>query len=70
MYIGSEIHLVVQAADFTWSGDVTRVNEGQPVPDFVTGALMAASGSHRSKTVVPLLTDPAHGIKTVVWDRG
>lgn len=70
MYIGSEVHLVVQAADFTWSGDVTHVNEGPEVPGFVTGAVMAAAGSHRSKTIVPHLTDPAQGIKIVVWDRG
>lgn len=70
MYIGSELHLVAQVADFTWSGDVTRVNEGPEVPGFITGAVMAAAGSHRSKTVMPLLTDPRQGVKTVVWDRG
>ena len=70
MYIGSEVHLVVQAADFSWSGDVTRVNEGPEVPGFITGAVMAAAGSHRAKTVMPLLTDPAQAIKTLAWDRG
>ena len=70
MYIGSEVLLVVQTSDFTWSGDVTRVNEGPAVPGFMTGAVMAAAGSHRSKTVMPLLTDVRQGIKTVVWDRG
>lgn len=69
-YIGSEIHLSVQARDFQWQGDVTRVSEGPEVPGFVTGAVLAPAGTHRANAAVPMLLREKGNITTVVWDRG
>ena len=69
-YIGSEVHLAVQVRDFSWSGDATRVNEGQDVPGFVREARLVPAGTHRAHAIVPMLASAASEISKIVWDRG
>lgn len=70
LYVGSEVHLIVQTRDFSWSGQVQRVNDGPNVPHFVTGSVLAPSGTHRATAVIPAIVNAPESIATLVWDRG
>lgn len=72
LYIGSELHLVVQVSDFSYQGDVTRVSEGAEVPKFVTSAALSPSGTHRGRAVMPAIMSECAWtrITCLAWDRG
>lgn len=68
-YVGSEVHLHVQARDFSWQGDTRRIHEGPEIPKFIRAANLVPAGSHRGEAVMPTIMANADKIDAIIWDR-
>jgi len=54
---GYELHTLVQTRDLAWSNGVTRARVGPQVPPLILGIALVPAGTHRSRTVVPMLLE-------------
>jgi hypothetical protein len=72
-YLGYELHLAVQTKEVRWTNYIDKTTFGPEVPNVITNLSLVPAGSHRAKSIVPLLLeakDKGQDLREVIWDPG